>query len=225
MKLTFFDPRSGTDGLEPGRKIVDRTAKKMRQVQSFHYVIDRTGASAFLDSEETISFRHAEGYFVAPDRTQAVVRVIGPGIITDLSIVGIGAVQWQTNIATGQWEELPPDVGFNPSLLFDAELGIPNLLVTDLSELTTSVTASDEGEVNDTYKLEGKIAGEKLYEISQGLIGPETMTITIWIGREQFYLRRVQLVEPSQVPEEKETIWQIEFDAFDEVVEIIPPVE
>lgn len=206
-------------------EIINRTAEKMRQVQSFYYVIDRTGASAFLDPEETISFRRAEGYFVAPDRTQVVVRVIGPVVVTDVSIVSIGAVQWQTNIATGQWEVLPPDMGFNPSLLFDVELGIPNLLVTDLSELTTSITTLDEGEANEIYLIEGKIAGEKLYEISQGLIGPETMTLTIWIAREQFYLRRVQLVEPALVSSEEDTVWQIDFDAFDEVVEIIPPVE
>ena len=208
------------------KEIVDRTAEKMRQIQSFHYVIDRTGASAFLDPEETISFRQAEGYFVAPDRTQAVVRVIGPGIVTDVSIVSIGAVQWQTNMATGQWEELPPDMGFNPSLLFDVDLGIPNLLVTDLTDLAIlTATTPNEDEARGTYTLEGKIAGQKLYDISQGLMGPEPMAITIWVESEQFYLRRVRLIEPPRVSTEEETIWQLEFDAFDEPVEIVPPGE
>lgn len=198
----------------------------MRLAQSFHYVIERTGASAFLDPEETLSFRRAEGYFVAPDRTQAVVRVIGPGIVTDVSIVSIGAVQWQTNLATGQWEQLPPDMGFNPSLLFDIERGIPNLLVTDLTELKTlSTTAMDEEESTWIYTMEGKITGHGLYEISQGLIGPEAMSITIWIETERFYLRRVQIIEPKQPPQEEETIWQIEFQAFNEPMEINPPQE
>lgn len=49
--------------LPPG-EIISRSANRMASLAGFEFLIERSGAPAFLDYEETISFRRAEGKFV-----------------------------------------------------------------------------------------------------------------------------------------------------------------
>ncbi|MCP4418562.1 MAG: hypothetical protein GY805_18235, partial [Chloroflexi bacterium] len=79
-------------------ELVQRSAERMKDSDGFQFTIERDGAPAFLDLQETISFRRAIGAFVAPDRALATVRVIGPGIITDVDVISVAEIQWQTNV-------------------------------------------------------------------------------------------------------------------------------
>jgi len=84
-------------------ELVQRTAERVKSSDGFQFTIERDGAPAFLDPDETLSFRRARGAFVAPDRALATVRVIGPGIITDVDVISVAEIQWQTNVVTGNW--------------------------------------------------------------------------------------------------------------------------
>lgn len=188
----------------------------------FDFLIEREGAPAFLDPQGTLSFRRAEGEYASPDRVRATIRVIAPGIVTDIAVISIGPIQWETNMLTGEWQELPPDWGFNPGVLFDPETGIQAALIEDLSELILLGTAElEELPGQSLLHLRGRIGGQRLYSVSYGMIGPDAADIELWITPDTFELNRMVVVEPGA---EEDTIWTIDFWDFDQVSDISPPI-
>ena len=106
----------------------------MQTRQGFHFLIERDGAPAYVDVDQTINFRRAEGNFVAPDRAYAAVRVITPGLIAEIQTISIAEKYWETNLVSGKWVELPAGMGFNPAILFDPAIGLPSILAADLHD-------------------------------------------------------------------------------------------
>jgi hypothetical protein len=209
----------------PAADIVQNSAARMNELAGFKFDITREGAAAYLDPDEILSFRRAAGAYVAPDKAKATVRVIGPGLITDIDVISIAETQWQTNVATGAWEELPPNWGFNPAVLFDENVGLQAILTADMTNLQLGEPQNlkdEDGPDQLLYTLTGEVTGESLYEMSGTLIGPESVTVEIWVAPETFELMRVIVTE--SVPGVAEpSIWQLDFSNFDEVVEIVPP--
>lgn len=210
--------------LFPAGEILAQSTTAMQNAQTFHYLIERNGAPAFLDPDETIAFRRAEGDFLAPDKTQAVVRIIAPGFVTDIGVIGIGPIQWQTNVATGLWEELPPNWGFNPAVLFDPELGLAAIMAQDLSGLTEPAleTLPDAEDNAVYYTFMGQIAGETLFAMSDGLLSDQSKKVTVWIAPDTFHLRRALLAEPANGVDEP-TTWQVDLTQYDQPVTVTPP--
>ncbi len=211
----------------PPQTILQNAAARMNQMAGFQFNISREGAPAYLDPDEILSFRRASGAYVAPDKAAAAVRIIGPAIITDIDVISIGETQWQTNVATGAWEELPPNFGFNPAALFDPQIGLQTILLEDMTNLQRAEPQNlkdDDGPDQELYHLTGEAAGERLYEMSGTLIGPAPVMVELWIRPETFELVRVLVTEPIPGTEEV-SLWQVDFANFDEVVEILPPLQ
>ncbi|MBK8904012.1 MAG: LppX_LprAFG lipoprotein [Anaerolineaceae bacterium] len=210
----------------PAGELVQRAAARMKDAAGFQFTIARDGAPAFLDPGETLSFRRATGAYVAPDRALATVRVIGPGLITDVDVISVAEIQWQTNVVTGAWEELPPNWGFNPAVLFDNDIGIQAVLLADLSQMALAEPenlAESEGPDELLYSVTAVARGENIYQMSGFLIGPEQVDIQLWIRPETFELVRIVLREPEPNYEELESIWQVDISHYDELIDIQPP--
>ncbi|WP_420640670.1 LppX_LprAFG lipoprotein [Candidatus Leptofilum sp.] len=207
-------------------ELVQLSAERMKNSDGFQFVIERDGAPAYLDPGETLSFRRATGAYVAPDRALATVRVIGPGIITDVDVISVAEIQWQTNVVTGAWEELPPNWGFNPAVLFDDDIGIQAVLLADLSEIMLAEPenlAESEGPDELLYSVTAVASGENIYQMSGFLIGPEQVTLQLWIVPETFELVRIVVREPEPSHEDGESIWQVDISHYDEIIDIQPP--
>ena len=205
-------------------EILSRSAERMSSLQGFHLLFDRSGAPAFLDSGETLSLSKMEGHYDAPDRVKATVRVIAPGIVADVDVISIGSIQWQTNVYTGEWEELPANWGFNPGTLFDQKIGLQAILLADVSQLNLQeMQELDEMPGKKLYALSGKLSGDTIFSLSNGLIGPDEMDIQIWIDPKTFDLHRVVLSEHLG-DTEKERFWQFDFWDFDKTEGINPPI-
>jgi len=206
------------------QEILERSAERMQTLKGFQVSINRSGAPAFLDYGQTLSLSRLDGYYVAPDRVQANVRVIAPGIVVVVDVISIGSIQWQTHVITGQWEQLPEDWGFNPATLLEAESGLPAILITDLSDLQLSADAElDEMPGKKLFLIKGMLAGETLYNLSNGMIGPDEMDAQIWIDPVTYDLQRAILSEHPGTAD-AERIWQIDFWDFDQVIDIQPPL-
>ena len=215
----------GGDELEdlPAEEIVANSAAAMSEIEGFRFAIDRTGAAAYLDPDQTISFRRAEGYYAAPDSAQATVRVITPGLVTEVNVISIDETQWQTNIMSTEWEQLPPNWGFNPAVLFDADIGIQSILATDMTSMQLLEPEKlDDGPDETLYVVSGTLDGRRIYSMSYGLIGPEPLQVTLWITPESFELVRAVITEVNSGDEEP-SVWQVDFNEIGRVVDIKPP--
>lgn len=206
-------------------EIVASSAGRMSALEGFHFTIDLSGESVFLDAGELVAFRHAEGDYASPDAAQATVRVLVPGLATEISVISIGNTQWETNMLTAGWSELPPNWGFNPVVLFDPEIGIQSILASDLTELTLEGTEKlDEGTDDQLHVISGVLDGARINEMSYGLIGPEPLAVRLWIGPETFELHRAIIVDRSNLEGEEPRTWQVDFSEFGRVIDIAPPL-
>ena len=196
----------------------------MQTVSSFHFLLERSGAPAFIDTDSYLAFRRAEGDFQSPDRARATVRVIGPGVVAEVDSVSIAESQWETNALSGEWQKLPPNWGFNPASLFDQSIGIQSILESDLQDL--ELRGFEELDVLPgklLYALTGRLAGERLHRLSYGMIGPEDLEIVLWIAPQSFELHRMTIVH-QQLGQSEETFWTLDFWDFNQPIYILPPI-
>ena len=208
----------------PPEEIVANSAARMADVEGFHFAIDLSGRPVFLDGSETLSLGNAEGFYAAPDSALAAVKVLAPGLVTEVELISVADRQWLSGLVSNDWLELPPDWGFNPASIIDANTGIISTLTGDLSGLEfEGIQTLDDGPDGEYYVVSGALDGQRIGTMSQGLIGPEAMTIQLWITPESYELVRVIVTDPNGGGEEATTIWQIDFSRFDEIVDIQPP--
>ncbi len=206
----------------PADELIGKTAVRITEQPHANFIIERQGASAYVDPDQTLVFRRAEGEYQAPDRAAAIVRIIAPGIIADVDVISIGNIQWQTNVLTGEWEELPPNWGFNPAVIFDHETGLQAILSNDLHDVTIIGTEKLDGIDGKLYALKGIASGGRLSTMSGGLIEAETAVIQLWITPKTFDLRRAIITEPMADGEE-DRVWQVDFEYEGETAVIEPP--
>jgi len=203
--------------------IVERSAEAMGNQTGFHFLIERTGAPAFLSEQQSISLRRVEGDFVAPDQARAAVRVIAPGVVLDVQAISLGGRYWETNPVSGLWQEFPSEQGFNPAILFEPETGIPELLRADLRQLVlVGVVELENLPGVKLYEIEAMLDGERINRLSYGLIGPGTIDVRLWIEPDTFLLQRLSIEEPG-TGEGEPTLWTVDLWDFGITADIRPP--
>ena len=215
--------RAEGPALEP-EVLIQGAIERMTSTSGFHFIIDRQGAPAFIDPAYSIALRRMEGDYAAPDRVQAVVRVISPGLISNIEVISIGETQWETNPISGAWEQLPPEWGFNPALLFDNQIGFQLALQEDVSALVNlGLEELQEMPGQSLAVLGGELNGARLHAMSFGIIADAPLQMKLWINPQTFELARCQMTEPLEEGEDEPTIWTMDFWDFDLSIEIHPP--
>jgi lipoprotein LprG len=209
----------------PPTEIITKAIERLKGTTGFHFTIDRTGALAYIDKDNTLAVNRIDGDFVPPDKVKGKIRVSASGFPAEVSIVSIAGRFWQSNPLNQTWEEYDPGTVFNPAILFDAEMGIQPMLESDVSELTLVGTEKlDKWPGKQLYHLSGKMKGERVSEITFGLIGPEVMDVNIWVAPDTFEANRIQIIDPVEGSDEP-TTWTIDFLDYDQEADIQPPVQ
>jgi len=208
----------------PPEQIVANSAERMINLDGFKFAIDISGAPAFLDVDQNFSLASAEGFYVAPDKAIAAVRVLAPGLVTEVNILSVGQEQWLSGLVSDEWTALPPDWGFNPATLVDAESGFISALTSDLSEIQLSgMSKIDGGPDQELFLITGIMEGGRISELSQGLFRSEPHQIQLWIAPDTYELYRVVINAESTTEIEEATVWRVDFREFDDTVEISAP--
>lgn len=214
--------RDNQDEVFPEPEVLLRdSAEIMRQTDGFHFMIDRDGELAYLDPGETLAFGSGEGDYVAPDKARAAVKIIAPGLVTTVSVISVGEIQWETNVLTGQWTELPPDWGFNPTVIFDPDVGLQKILEEDTSNLVTEGKKRVDGQ--ELWHITGDVKGENVHVMAGGLIDAEPLGFETYIDPDTYQLVRAVVIDPPNEADDEPTTWQIDFSEFGTIVEIEPP--
>ncbi len=204
-------------------EIAESAAEAMLSVNSLHFFIERDGALAYIDADQLLAFKRAEGDFELPDRMRAVVRVITAFSPIEIGMVVLGDDQYATDPITGEWGLFPPEWGqFSLVVLFDPEVGLQGLLKDGILDL--KLDGSEEIGSQRHYRLTGRARGERVSAMTLGFIGHGDVELEVWIGAEDLYVRRLRIVE-SEIDPDNPTIWLMEFSNLGEPVEIkAPPI-
>ncbi len=208
----------------PVEEIITSASATMAGLEGFHFTIAVSGQPVFLDGDETLALAKADGYYSNPDRAMGSVSIQMPGLVTNVDVVSIDQQQWLTNILTGDWMAMPPEWGFNPAVLFDTNDGFLAILTSDLlNPVLTGTGKAEDGPDQELYIIDGSLSGERLAEITLGLLGPEDLDVRLWIDPESFAVMRTSVTNPAGADEDSGSTWQIDLDQFGEIVTIEPP--
>ncbi len=207
----------------PPLEIASQAADAMLAVESLHFIIERSGALAYIDADGLLAFKRAEGDFARPDRLRAIVRIVTAFTPVEIGMVVLGAEQFATDPITGHWEPLPPEWGqFNLAVLFDPEIGIRGLLQKGILELRFVGRETQEGQPH--YHLAGRADGEQVSAMTLGFIGGGDVDLEVWVGVQDFYVRRLYIIETDS-DADNPTTWDLTFSKLGQPVEIqAPPV-
>jgi hypothetical protein len=207
----------------PATEILEQSAQAMSALRSAHFVIARAGAPAYVDATQLFVFRRAEGDFVAPDSARATVRVIGPALVTEVSVVAIGDQYWETNPLSGEWVNYS-GFGYNPASLFNADSGLAALMQNDLSDVSwVGLEELEDLPGERLFHLTASAPGQAVLAMTANLVGRGPVLFDWWIEPETYHVLRLRVTEPETDPADP-TVWLIDFDRFDADLTIDPPL-
>jgi len=200
-------------------EIMARAGEAMNAVQSARFTMTRSGGPAFLDDARVLNFSSAEGVYQAPAAIDAVLSVSTSGAAIQINTIAIGDDQWITNPVNQRWEQLPPDWGFNPAILFDEALGWKPLLQEDITDATLLETSTFGGVTR--YRLQATASGPRVSTITGGVAADQTVTLEVLVDPQTFLIVQLSFETISSTGEPSE--WLLKFSEFGEPVAIEPP--
>ncbi len=210
--------------LPSATEILEQSAQAMLTLRSAHFVIAREGAPAYVDPSNTFIFRRAEGDFVAPASARAAVRVIGPALVTQVSVIAIGDQYWETHPLSGEWGNYS-GLGYNPASLFHPDIGLAALMQNDLSEAQLiGVEELEDWPGEPLFHLTATAPGESVRAMTANLVGRGQVVFDWWIQPETYHVLRLRVTEPETDPADP-TVWLVDFDRFDTDITIEPPTQ
>jgi lipoprotein LprG len=204
-------------------EIAARAAEAMLSVDSLHFVIERDGALAYIDANQLLAFKRAEGDFKLPDQMRVLVRVITAFTPIEIGMIVLGDDQYATDPITGDWGTFPSEWGeFSLIVLFEPETGLQSLLRDGVVEL--AMVGQEQIDDQNLYHLTGRVSGERMSAMTLGFIGQGDVDLEVWIDTEDFYVQRLRLIDLDTDPEDP-TTWYLEFSSMGEPVDIkAPPI-
>jgi hypothetical protein len=198
--------------------VLEAAASAMGSVDYVRFKIERSGAPVYIDPLDTLNFSNAEGQFAAPSSANAVVTLQVGNLNAQIGAIAISGKTWLTNPITGKWEDAPEGYDFDPTTLFDPELGWRPLLAQGLSDVVWIGEESHNDQPR--YHIRATADEDRVAVILAGLINKQPVDLDMWIDPATGYVREAEL---STVFEGQTSDWSIEFSEFGQPVEITPP--
>ena len=196
----------------PPRVIVARDVERMASVRSLHFVFKVEHAPS---GEPGLTLTFAEGDLAVPDRLRA--RINGTFTRTPIQseIVIIGGRSFLKDPLTKAWR--PFAEAPNPGVLVK---GVPAVI---RSARGLKNAGSEKVGGTDSYRLSGVVRAAVVAPLVGVAAGWRLVPFTIWVGKQDFRLRRVRLEGPVAENEPASIVRTLEMSKFDEDVTITSP--
>ena len=198
-------------------EIVARTAAETGKVRSFHFVF----AIEHVPTGGTgLSLTFAEGDIVVPNRLRADVGGTFLGVPLRSQLVVVDGAYYLKNPLSGKWETI--EAKTNPVAFFDPAKGVLGVIkgATDLER-----TGSEEVDAVASYRIAGKVKVSDLTALLGNPPSDRLVPVQLWIGEEDYLLRRLRLTGPVAASEPEDAVRTVEVSNHDEAVTIEPPVQ
>jgi hypothetical protein len=191
--------------------LLEAAATYIREAQSLAVTIERTGAPVYIDTQGLINFLRASGYYVAPDRVQARVRVLFAGLASDIDVIAIGNDQYYRHsiLTGGQWINAQFSPGFNAENLVRSESGLSRAM-SAISDLELLGVEDVDGIA--MWHLNGTAVGSEVAALTFDLIPAEAdVLVDLYIRADDGHAARMVIVQPDTATEDQTaSTWTVE---------------
>lgn len=201
-------------------EILARASRQLADTQTVHFKLSVAGQT-FIDTAHSMQLVSAEGDLQRPDKVKTSFKVkVGGAANVGLQLITIGTKSWWTSLITGKWGPAPPDLGYNPAILFDNQGGIGPVMgkVKDPQRL-----ADESVNGHDCYHVRAQVAESVIGPLTDNTMSGTPITVDLWINKQSFDLLRAQLAEPPQPGKEHPATWVLDLSNQNEKVSIEPP--
>jgi len=184
-----------------------------------------SGAPAFVDTTNRISFVSADAQYLAPDRVGAQVTAKVLGVAGEVDVIAIGDDQWYKNsiLTGGQYINAVFSPGFNAQKLVSSDTGIQSALklIKDLKMIGRETTRNGA----NVYHITGTADGKDIESLTVGLIRGKVVNVDIYVNVDNMRAEEVILLQPDTVTasEPKPTRWDLELYDYDVPVTVTAP--
>lgn len=192
--------------------LLENAATYIREANTLAVTIERTGAPVYVDTQGLINFLRATGYYVAPDRVQARVRVLFAGIASDIDVIAIGDEQYYRHpvLTGGSWLHAEFSPGFNAENLVRSESGLSRAM-SAIKNL--ELLGIEDVDGTAMWHLKGTAVGSEVSALTFELIPAEAdVLVDLYIRADDGHAERMVLVQPDTVSEDQPepSTWLVE---------------
>jgi lipoprotein LprG len=196
------------------------SAEAMGTVQTVRFEIERGGVPVYIDTTGTLEFKDATGRFVAPQAADAVVKVGVSGLNVQIGAIAIEGTVWLSNPISGEWEQAPSSYAFDPTQLFDPDIGWRPLLADELQNATFVGRKQIEGE--ERFHLTGSAPAARIETITAGLVSNQDVDLDLYLDPETGHVLEVAFDATTAAGV---STWDLRFFGYGDDIEIVPPDE
>lgn len=192
----------------------------MQNVATVRFEIERGGVPVYIDTTGTLEFKDAVGRFVAPQAADAVVKVGVSGLNVQIGAIAIDGTVWLSNPISGEWEQAPSSYAFDPTQLFDPEIGWRPLLAAELEGV--SFVGREEVEGQARFHLTGSAPAARIETITAGLVSNQDVDLDLYLDPQTGHV--VEVVFDATTAAGVST-WDLRFFGYGDDITIVPPDE
>ena len=200
----------------PPEKIIERAVPAIQAANSCHFSLetdkpDKPPAGIFIT--------RAEGDVVKPDKLAGDLSALFSGLSINVKVVVDGQSQYMTDPASGKWMVMP--AAFDVIKFFDPTKGISDIMA-GVKDLAAEGTENLGGVTS--YKVRGSVPASALKALSREVTAEGDLGATLWVGADDFLLRKVVLQGPLLTGEPSDITRTITLGEFNKAVRIETPV-
>lgn len=180
---------AGAQQTQDPKALLDKAAKTMSGVSSFHFALNNEAGSTPLF--EGIDLAAAEGDVIVPDKFQADITADLKGISLTVKVIGIGSNVWITNPMGSGFQKLSNNMGPVAALLnpYDILTAAAKTIENPKIDGSEKVDGTDTTKVSGTFNFVTAATGTPTASDVEGMPSPK---ITLWIDS-QGLVHRLQV--------------------------------
>lgn len=204
---------SGTDATA----LLAEAVAPMKALSSFHftYTVVRP---ADVPAPPGTEIAGIEGEVSLEGLMEAVIDINQSGVPLQFRFVATNETHYVQNPASQEWQSVPASL----SPVGKLNLSAGAVLILERVQQPTEAGSENVGGVA-CAKVVGKVAAQDIADLVSAANSQELLDCTIWLGKEDHLVRRIQTVGVAATGEDKRLTRVIELSAFDEPVDIDIP--
>ena len=197
-------------------EILSKAAERFESLQSFHFKMTHEGGGTPIALG--LEMETVEGDVVSPDRMAVAIEAKASGLFFEVDAIAIGDNTYMTNPFTQKFGDFSDII--TPGGFFDPAEGVGSIIANATNPSVFSIETLNGVSV---YRLGGSVRSEDLQSISTTATEGHILAAELWIGEEDFLVRKLTLDGRITEKEEDGIVRTITISGFDQAVTIERP--